>query len=586
MAKSFSIKIGADTSDFLKDLKKADGQIKTTAKLGDELNKSLDLKFNPDVAIQAQKSYQTALQQTEEKAEALRKQLKYMEDAGQVDTQNYEKLQTELAKSEAEAEKLKKKLDEVSKAKIEEIAGKFEKVGGSIESAGKKLAPFSALAAGALVGAAKLAKDAVATGDDIAMLAQKYDMSTTAIQRWQYVAMQSDVSAENLYKAAQKVQGAIGDQMTGATNAAVKALDGLGISYQDFDSNEQAFEAVVKALSGVKSQAELASLASDIFGERFGTELIPLFRQGEDAVSEYIAEFRDVGYLSEETVNQLADLDNEVNNVTSRFELAKTELGVAMIPVYLTLIELLRDYVIPAVQGLAEWFDNLSPAGQNAVIGGLAVIAILAPLLIIVGKVSTGIGALIKLGPHINTMLTSMGTAAGRAAIAGGAVFAALALIFEVVTNWGLMNGIQKIISVLGILTVVALGAAVAFGAFHSAWSLGLAVAGIVAGIVAVTAAVNSAKKSISDDIPDTETPDIFGGSNTKAFNANDYANQSDALKSSAASGGTYNSSDYSKVDNSSNTYNIYVDSNEYVTADEIVNIVSKRIATLSSARG
>lgn len=80
---------------------------------------------------------------------------------------------------------------------------------------------------------------------------------------------------------------------------------------------------------------------------------------------------------------------------------------------------------------------------------------------------------------------------------------ATIGLAFAVFTNWEYMNGMQKIVSVLGVLTVALLSAAIAFGAFHSAWSLGLAIAGIAAGIVAVTAAVNSAKANIdSMEIP------------------------------------------------------------------------------------
>ena len=80
---------------------------------------------------------------------------------------------------------------------------------------------------------------------------------------------------------------------------------------------------------------------------------------------------------------------------------------------------------------------------------------------------------------------------------------AAIGLAFAVFSNWEYMNGMQKIVSVLGVLTVALLSAAIAFGAFHSAWSLGLAVAGIAAGIVAVTASVNSAKANIdSMEVP------------------------------------------------------------------------------------
>ena len=80
---------------------------------------------------------------------------------------------------------------------------------------------------------------------------------------------------------------------------------------------------------------------------------------------------------------------------------------------------------------------------------------------------------------------------------------AAIGLAFAVFTNWEYMNGTQRIVSVLGVLTVALLSAAIAFGAFHSAWSLGLAIAGIAAGIVAVTSAVNSAKANIdSMEVP------------------------------------------------------------------------------------
>jgi general stress protein CsbA len=80
---------------------------------------------------------------------------------------------------------------------------------------------------------------------------------------------------------------------------------------------------------------------------------------------------------------------------------------------------------------------------------------------------------------------------------------AAIGLAFAVFTKWEYMNGMQKIVSVLGVLTVALLSAAIAFGAFHSAWSLGIAAAGIAAGIVAVTASVNNAKANIdSIEVP------------------------------------------------------------------------------------
>ena len=133
MANSFSIKVGADTKDFNKSLRDADNQIRTTTRLGDALTKTLEHKYDATTAEQAQKQFQKALTDTQDKAEALRKQMEHMEKAGQIDSNQYRKLETDLAKATLEAANLENKLEEVSRAKVEELAKNFEKVGSAIE---------------------------------------------------------------------------------------------------------------------------------------------------------------------------------------------------------------------------------------------------------------------------------------------------------------------------------------------------------------------------------------------------------------------------------------------------------------------
>lgn len=99
-----------------------------------------------------------------------------------------------------------------------------------------------------------------------------------------------------------------------------------------------------------------------------------------------------------------------------------------------------------------------------------------------------------------NATLATGSFAGGVATLTGG--FAALALAiggaFALIANWGEMSTWQKIVGVIGVMTTAILGLALALGAFHSAWSIGLAVAGIVAGIGMMTAAIASVKQEIS----------------------------------------------------------------------------------------
>lgn len=75
---------------------------------------------------------------------------------------------------------------------------------------------------------------------------------------------------------------------------------------------------------------------------------------------------------------------------------------------------------------------------------------------------------------------------------------AAIAGAFFLLNNWSDMSTWQRIIGIIGVATTAILGLALAFGAFHSAWSLGLAAAGIVAGIGAIVASIATVKKDIN----------------------------------------------------------------------------------------
>lgn len=81
------------------------------------------------------------------------------------------------------------------------------------------------------------------------------------------------------------------------------------------------------------------------------------------------------------------------------------------------------------------------------------------------------------------------------------ALVSAIAGVCAIINNWADMSAWQKIIGIAGVATTAILGLAMAFGVFHSAWSMGLAAAGIIAGITAIVASVSSAKKDAGKSI-------------------------------------------------------------------------------------
>lgn len=564
--KGLTVKIGADTSDFIKGLKVVDREINQTQKTANALQKGLKLDYNEKNFLQAQKQVQSALSTTEEKAKAIRQQMQALEKSGNVDTDGYRKLETELSKTETKASQLKQQLEDIDKIKLENATKGAENLSKGLEKAAQKTAVLSAAAVGAIAGINKLAKDAVSSGDTIQTTADQYNLSAEAIQKWNYIALQSDVPADKLYKAMTKSRDAIGTALADGSSTGRAALEALVGDLNNVPTDtEGAFNTVITALAGVKDSTLQAYYANEIFGERVATELIPLLNQGADGLSELSREFEAVGYLTNEQVRSLADYDNELNKVNTRLENAKTQLGLAMIPIMERFVDLLENNVIPAIKGLADWFDSLSAPMQGVVVNGLLLVAALSPILMILSK-------LIGIIPKFGEMLQWLKTNISQVHIGVGALFASLGLVFGLIENWSKMDNWARIIGVIGTLTTAVLGAAMAFGVFHNAWSLGLAAAGIVAGIGMAVAAINSAKDEI--EVPDL--PD---------YNANDYnvTTGNYNIPQSTGNYGSYTDNTSSYVDNSNIVVNI--EKNDYMTEDDIIRAVNRGLKQAKQSR-
>lgn len=584
--KSISIKLGMDNAEFIKEMKKADREIKSTEKTAQNLAKSLDIEFNANTAVQAQKQYQSALEQTEAKATRLREEMAKVAASSGVDSENYSKLQLELAKTEAKAVTLKDKLEEVKNIKIEQLTEKVETLGNKITGAGQKLSVFSVAAAGAIAGAAAIGKQAAATGADIDDMTQRFDISAETVQRWNYIAMQSGVEATTFTNALVKARAAMSDLASGNANAASETLQNLGISARQFGSDEEMFNGIVKALRNVEDSALQTAYANEIFGNKIATQLLPYINAGAEDLAKWNAEFDAMPSLTGEEAASLAELDDTFNRLSVTMQYATAQLGEAFAPIIERVIEFIENTVVPALESFGEWFDSLGEPMQNTILGMAGIIAVAGPLLIVLGK---GVSALKNIFPLLDLMDTKI----GRATIGFAAFSAAVGLVLGLIQNWSKMDGWAKAIAIIGTVTAAALGAAVAFGAFHSAWSLGLAVTGIIAGITAAVAAINSAKKEIEvpDDIPDYNADKVASGVMSGNGNTSDYTSDDglDAIMNgdyrlpnySASEGATY-------YDNSTYDYkpniNVYV-TKPNATAEEIAAAVGKEIATLAQSR-
>lgn len=567
MAKSITVKIGADTKDFLDGLKSIDREIKTTQKTANDLTKSLEYDYDETRAVQAMQQFQKAIELCEQKAEELRAKLKEMEAAGRIDTTDYAKLQLELAKVTSQGAKATEQLEKLKNIKIDQLNQKLDKVGASIEKVGKKVSVLSAGAAGIIAGATAIGKSAAATGAEIDDMTQQFDVSAETIQRWNYLALQAGVDSTAFTRALIRARAAMADLSTGTSSAATQALDALGISARQFGSDEEMFDGILKALSEVEDSTLQTAYANEIFGDRIATQLLPYINAGAEDLAKWNAEFEAMPSLTGDEAAALAELDDTFNRLNTTMQYATAQLGEALAPIIERVVVFIEESLVPAIEGLANWFENLSPGMQDTILAILGIIAVAGPLLILIGKIVPGIKVLISLIQKLNSV-------AGRATVGISTLGTVIGLTFGLIANWEKMGTLEHVIAIIGILTAAVLGAAVAFGAFHSAWSLGLAVTGIVAGITAAVAAINSVKDEIEvpDNLPDYDADEVANGVMNGDYSLPEYT--------SSGGGSSYTDNTYA------DQYNVTVNvTSPGATAEEIAAAVGREIATLAQSR-
>lgn len=444
--RGLTVPIEVDATAFKKGMKELQSSAKTSQGELDALQKSLELNFDADKLARAQKVAQDAIDKTSQTADALRQRLKYLEGSGKLDSTEYSRVSKELTQTEDRARKLEEQLKKINSLKFTSVGDGIQELGGKIEKVGQKLSVFSAAAAGALTAGAALGANAIKTGDDLATLATQYETTAEAIQEFNYVALQTDVNAEDLYKGLVKIRSGLADIATGTSSSASAALQQLGLDFSSFDGTEETFYAIVEALAGVEDKTQMVALANDIFGDKLANSLLPLFYAGTDAINGYRDEFSTLGGLTNEQCEALGEFDNVLNKIKTQFSNVGAQIGASFMPILNSLSETVSEKVVPAFQRLAGWFGNLSLGQQKVIVIALALTAALGPLTVAGGKLVSTVGSMISSIPKLYAGLSSL--AAHPIVLTIAAVIGLLVTLY--MTSETFRSSVNNLISTLG----------------------------------------------------------------------------------------------------------------------------------------
>lgn len=426
--RGLTVKISADATEFKKEINAVRKDSKSAQAELTALQKSLQLEFDGEKFARAQKVAQEAIDKTAQEAEMLRSRLKQLEESGNVDTSEYRKVQTELAQAETKAQQLQEKLKELNNLKFDKLANNVKSVGDKIQGVGKALTPVSVAAAGAITGIAALGVKTASTGAELDDLSQRLGISAEKVQELKYVAAQAGVDWEVYNKGIIKARAALLDLSSGISNNATKAVQSLGISLENFSSQEEMIDGVMTALAGVKDKTLQAAYANEIFGDKIANEMLPYLNAGAEEIQKFKSEFEGMSYLTNEQVKSLATLDDTIYLLKQSLSNVVLQIGASLSPLIQSLTEYVNANVIPMLQRLADWFNSLTVGQQELVIKILLVTAALAPLATGIGKIVSLVGNIIKILPQLGAAFSAL--AAHPIVLIIAAIAAALLILY------------------------------------------------------------------------------------------------------------------------------------------------------------
>ncbi|MDE5619056.1 MAG: phage tail tape measure protein, partial [Ruminococcus sp.] len=218
------------------------------------------------------------------------------------------------------------------------------------------------------------------------------------------------IKAENKLEKAQTAVNAITQECLNSTSA-------YGTLMVKEEGEMRPFEEVLKSLQSAfagLSEEEQISAASAIFGKNHYSSWLALINTAPDKVDELSESLHNCDGTTQEMA------DTMMNGFGGGIKKLKSSIDVLIYNIGESLAPILQK-AIDAIQGLVDKFNALSPAQKETIAKIALVAAAIGPFLIVVGKLTTGIGGMMIVFSKMPTIMTKIkgGFTAVKTAIMG-----------------------------------------------------------------------------------------------------------------------------------------------------------------------
>lgn len=211
------------------------------------------------------------------------------------------------------------------------------------------------------------------------------------------------------------------------------------------DSREE-FQKTLEAIKNAPDIAEATAMAIETFGQKAGPDLADAIKGGRFEYKEFLDLVQGSAGIVNQTWEETQDPWDQTKVAANNLKLAASDLGSTLLTVLLPIIT----QVVSHIKDFTKWFKGLSDEQKEMIIKIAMLVAAIGPLLLIIGKMSTGLSALTGLLSKASTfsggfggMLTALTGPIGIAIAAIGAIIAIIAVLYH--TNEDFRTKMQEI---------------------------------------------------------------------------------------------------------------------------------------------
>lgn len=433
--KGITIEFTGDTSKLDKSLREINKNTRAIDKELNQVNKAL--KFNP-TSVELWRQKQTLLSQkveeTGKKLDILKQKQANMDTAGvSKNSAEYRKLQREIIETESKLKNFTGQLKQVGNVNLKAVSAQMKDIGNKATAAGQSLKGLSMVAGAIDVALAGLAYKSGAAADDLNTLSKVTGIGTDALQKYKLSADLVDVSVEAIAKSQQKLKKNMLGALDG-TNDQAQYFEQLGVNITNADGSLRdagdVFDETIEALGKMTNETKRDAIAMALMGKS-ATELNPLIEDGGETYKKVADLMANNGLeiVDQETIDKANQFNDYLDEIKATWGAAISTIGMQLAGYLAPVLEKVAGFL----EKVAGWLSTLSPEVLT-VIGIIAgVVAAIAPLLIVFGKIAFAISSITGL---MSTLGLTFGAIAGPIGIAIAVIGALIAVGVLLYKNW------------------------------------------------------------------------------------------------------------------------------------------------------